>query len=545
MKKLIITLLLVFTTCLVFSANELQPRKIIITPEEPSTLEAQISINKGEGAAYQSGESISISFRVNKDSYVVIYDTEANGDTHIIFPNRYQKDNFVRANQMITVPQGYKFTVGGVQGKEYLQIVASTAQFAQYNAWSQNFTADPFPSVTANAEQDLQVYARKIIVSPDDPAPEWTSASTYFYVGNRPLDGTVSFNSVPSGAAIWVDGAWLSGTTPLKTTLSEGYHYFKFSKSGYQIYENQFYLSSGGYQQINASLVPLIQQYGQVTINSQPPNSSVYLDGTFKGNTPITISNISTGMHKIEVRQTGYNSANEQFQLNAGEHKVLNINLTPEISVGTVNINTYPVNAKVSVDGTYYTNNNGQVQIQLNTGMHTLTVSASGYNTKTVQFSLNAGEFKQINAQLEQILAEVRILSNPSSAKVYINNNYVDMTGKTYNLVPGYYEIKITKTGYQDWSTFTTLVSGQNSDIVANLVSLKGIVKIRPNDSCTVYIDGNLVQELNAGSLYNFEIESGIHEFVFLKPGYYMFSERINVTPAASYNIYPNFQLIN
>jgi hypothetical protein len=545
MKKLLLALFLVFTTCLVFSANELQPRKIIITPEQPSTLNAEISINKGEGAAYQSGESISISFRVNKASYVVIYDTEANGDTHIIFPNRYQKVNYVKANQTVTVPQGYKFTVGGTQGKEYLQIVASTAQFAQFNAWSQNYTADPFPSVTKNAEQDLQVYARKIIITPDAPAPEWTSASTFFYVGNRPVDGTVSFNTTPSGAAIWVDGTWLSGSTPLRTTLSEGYHYFKFSKSGYQIYENQFYLPSGGYQQINATLTPLMPQYGKITINSQPPNSTVYMDGAIKGNTPITLNNVSTGMHTIEVKQTGYEVATKQFQLNAGEHKILNVTLSPEVSIGTVNVNTYPIDASVSIDGVYYTNNSGQVQVQINSGVHSLTVSATGYNTKTMQFSLNAGEFKQINAQLEQILAEVRILSNPSSAKVYIDNNYVDMTGKTFNIVPGYHQIKVTKTGYQDWSTTVTLNPGQNSDVVANLVSLKGVVKIRPNDTCTVYLDGNLVQEFNAGSVYNFEIVAGIHEFVFLKPGYYMFSERINVMPAANYNIYPNFQLIN
>jgi hypothetical protein len=545
MKKLIFTVILVFITCLAFSANELQPRKIIITPEEPSTLEAQISLNKGEGASYQPGEAISITFRVNKDSYIVIYDTEATGDTHIIFPNRFQRDNFVRANQSVTVPQGYNFNVGGAQGKEYFQIVASTAQFAQYNAWSQNFTADPFPSVTKNAEQDLQVYARKIIVSPNDPAPEWTSASTYFYVGSKPVGGTVSFNTTPSGAAIWVDGTWLSSTTPLKTTLSEGYHYFKFSKSGYQLYEKQFYLTSGGYQQVDAALIPLVQQYGKITINSQPPNSTVYLDGTVKGTTPITLNNVSVGMHTVEVRQTGYNIGTKQFQVNAGEHKILNINLTPEVAIGTVNINTYPLNANISIDGSYYTNNNGQVQLQLNAGTHSLTVSSPGYGTKTLQFSLNAGEFKQINAQLEQSMAEVRILSNPSSAKVYINNNYMDMTGKTYKLVPGYYVIKVTKTGYQDWSTSVTLNAGQNSDIVANLTSLKGTVKIRPNGSCTMYLDGNFVQDLNGGSVYNFEVGAGIHEFVFLKTGCYVFSERINVTPVASYNIYPNFQSIN
>jgi len=538
-----VTLVLLLTAGFIFSSEvQIQPRKIIITPDQPSTMEASIRVNKGEGNIYQPGEPIQIQFEVNKDSYVVIYDIEADGNTFILFPNNEQRDNFVRANQTVTIPYGYNMNVGAKQGKEYLQIVASTHQFTSYNAWTQSFSASPFPNITKNAENDLQTYTKRIIITPENTVPEWTSASTYFYVGYRPTAGTVSFNSNPSGASIWVDGSWMNKNTPLKTTLPEGYHYVRFYKSGYQTFETQFYLNAGGYQEITANMVSLTPQYGKLTVNSQPPNSTVYYDGIMKGNTPITLNNLIPGTHQIQIKQTGYETFTQQIQINSGEHKILNANLTKINPLGTVNINTYPKTANVVIDGNYFPNNNGQVQVQLNAGVHSLTVSSPGYQTQSMQFTLSAGDFKQITVQLEESMAEVNLYSNPESADVYIDGNYTGYTtGRTFRLYPGSYSITLKKEGFQDWSTTAVLNSGKNQDIVANLLPLKGVVRIQSNTSCVLYIDGSKMQDLAAGSQYNFELEPGVHEFVFLKPGYYSYTERVNVVSGSSYNIYPYF----
>ena len=449
------------------------------------------------------------------------------------------------ANQTITLPQGYNMTVGSKQGQEYLQIVASSHQFTQYNAWNQSFSASPFPNITKNAEIDLQSYTKRIIITPDNSVPEWTSASTYFYVGYRPTSGTVSLNSNPSGAAIWLDGSWMNRNTPLKTTLPEGYHYVRFYKSGYQTFETQFYLNAGGYQEINANLSPLAPQFGKLTVNSQPPNSTVYYDGQIKGNTPITLNNLTPGVHQIQIKQTGYDTFNQQIQINSGEHKVLSANLVKINPLGTVNINTYPTNANVTIDGHYFPNNNGQVQVQLNAGTHSLSVSASGYQSQSMQFLLNAGEFKQLTVQLEESMSEVNIYSNPTSADVYIDGSFSGYTtGRAFRLYPGSHTITLKKSGYQDWSTSTVLNSGKNQDIVANLILLKGTVKIQPDTSCVLYIDGSKVQDLSGSSLYDFELSPGVHEFVFLKPGYYAYTERVNVSSGSIYSIYPYFSTL-
>src|SRR6056297_1556992 len=296
------------------------------------------------------------------------------------------------------------------------------------------------------------------------------------------------------------------------------------------------------HSKINSNLSPLAPQYGKLTVNSQPPNSTVYYDGQIKGNTPITLNNLSAGMHQIQIKQTGYETFNQQIQINPGEHKILNANLVKFNPLGTVNINTYPKTANVTIDGNYFPNNNGQVQVQLNAGPHSLTVSAPGYQTQTMQFSLVAGDFKQISVQLEESMAEVNIYSNPSSAEIYIDGAYTGYTtGKAFKLYPGSHTITVKKSGYQDWSTSTVLNSGKNPDIVANLISLKGTVKVQPNTSCVLFIDGSRVQELSSGSVYNFELSPGVHEFVFLKPGYYAYTERVNISTGSSYTIYPYF----
>src|SRR6056297_2154577 len=105
-KRLFLTILMIMVISFVFAqSNQIQPRKIIVVPDEPSNLEASINVDRGEGSVYQPGELISIQFRTNKDAYVVIYDIMPNGNTHILFPNRYEKDNFVPANTTREIPR--------------------------------------------------------------------------------------------------------------------------------------------------------------------------------------------------------------------------------------------------------------------------------------------------------------------------------------------------------------------------------------------------------------------------------------------------------
>lgn len=78
---------------------------------------------------YYVGERIYVSFQVNKDSYVTIYDIDSTGNVNILFPNPYHKDNFVRGGRIYTLPTtnyGYDLVIKGPTGKEILYALAST-----------------------------------------------------------------------------------------------------------------------------------------------------------------------------------------------------------------------------------------------------------------------------------------------------------------------------------------------------------------------------------------------------------------------------------
>lgn len=101
--------------------------KIRIVPE----LEVEIWTDKGPGARYCVGEEIEIYFRTSADAYVAVFDTDTRGDTHRLFPNRYDREHFVRGGRTYRLPaKGYRFEVEGPPGVETLRVVAAESRRA-------------------------------------------------------------------------------------------------------------------------------------------------------------------------------------------------------------------------------------------------------------------------------------------------------------------------------------------------------------------------------------------------------------------------------
>ncbi len=520
---------------------EINPRAIIITPEQPTSLEVSISMDRPEGAVYQPGERVRISFKANKDAYVVIYNIQADGVTTILFPNRFHPDNLVRSGVTYTIPdQRYNLTIDNKLGKEYLQIVASTEQFAVYNTWTQQFQTTPLIQATRDAESDLKQMIQRIIIQPEKPEPEWTSAMTFFYVGSAPNKGTVDFQSSPSGAAIWLDGKWV-GQTNLKTTIFEGYHIVRYYLSGYQTYEREFYMQSGSTVVIPATLVPLAppSQPGRVTVNSVPSNAQVFLDGSFRGMTPITINQVSVGTHTLLLRLSGYQDFQTTFTLSSGEHRTANVTLQRDLPQdGTVKIQVDPFDARVSINGVDYGPAGGELTLTLHAGTHSLSVTRSGYNPYNVSFTLSGGEYKTIPVRLSPLQATVSIRSNPSGARIFIDgSNTGNQTPFQMTLSPGTYQVRLTREGYQDWTTTVTLASGANQEINAALQVLRARLNVQANVTSTVFVNGRSRGTISPNSPISLELDGGLYEVLIVAEGYFSYITRINVRAGESYSI--------
>lgn len=122
-------------------------------PAKPPTV--KIWTDKGDHKSgntpiYYLGERIYISFQVDKDSYVTIYDIDSTGNVNVLFPNPYHQNNLARGGRIYTIPTTnyeYDLVIKGPTGKEILFALASTHVFYhwQYGAntpppiWSDNW----------------------------------------------------------------------------------------------------------------------------------------------------------------------------------------------------------------------------------------------------------------------------------------------------------------------------------------------------------------------------------------------------------------------
>lgn len=125
---------------------------------------------------YATGESVRIYVETNRDAYVTVLNTDPAGETTQLFPNRYQSDNFVRANQALEVPDPdsrSRIVVTGAVGDELLKIVASTNPVSLFEG-QQLSDSGPFQVVRMQARRT----ARSLSVVMGDQQPAGSGGST-------------------------------------------------------------------------------------------------------------------------------------------------------------------------------------------------------------------------------------------------------------------------------------------------------------------------------------------------------------------------------
>lgn len=97
-----------------------------LEPPEPP-FRAETWVNKKTDPTYQIGEEIRFFFRAESDCYITLLYVDANGEMTLLFPNRFQPDNRVRANQTDTaIPaESPQLKVQEPAGTEWVKVIAT------------------------------------------------------------------------------------------------------------------------------------------------------------------------------------------------------------------------------------------------------------------------------------------------------------------------------------------------------------------------------------------------------------------------------------
>lgn len=540
MKKTIGTLILITLMITIGWASEMDMQKMIVVPDPTPDYVAQVWVDRDEGGLYYPGERIQVSFQVNKDSYIVLWNILPTGESYIIFPNQYHPDNFAQAGQVYTLPgPGYSLVIGPDIGRELVQIIASSHQFATYKEWESSFSMEtPFVMQTRDAQNDLEHLATKMIVQPDPVKPtiKWTSAMTHFFVGRKPTIGTVNIHSVPSGASVFLDGNWLPNlNTPLTgLRLTAGSHYVELRKPGYLPYKLSFMVEADKTRDIVAQLVPEVQP-AFLTVEPLPLEATVLLDGIRVGQGITRVGPLEPRTYTLRVEREGYVPFTGSLTLASGEDKVMKIQL--DRVTGILNLRVTPTGSIVRINGTPYTLLAGALRVQLPFGPYSIQVDHPGYHSHMQSLQLAPGEVREVLIQLKPIQPKLTITSIPEGAGVMMGSVQIGITPFTLSMDPGVYPLTILKHGFIPQSFQVLLEPGKDKHIHIELKPALGKVLILPTVPCILYVDGSQWGRIQVPT--TLELTPGQHELLFILPGHISHAmvlvieagEEITVTP--------------
>ncbi len=130
-------------------------------------------------------------------------------------------------------------------------------------------------------------------------------------------------NTIPRAANVTVNGRY-RGQSPLTLSLSPDIDYeIGMSKAGYGVTSRSVRLQSAASESIT---VDLTARVGTVTVNVDPSDATVYVDGNARG-TGKTILRLSSAPHRIEVKRQGFRDWSNTVTPRPGYPQTVNASL--------------------------------------------------------------------------------------------------------------------------------------------------------------------------------------------------------------------------
>jgi len=146
----------------------------------------------------------------------------------------------------------------------------------------------------------------------------------------------------------------------------------------------------------------VVPKYGKIKITSSPSNAKVYLDGSYRGKTPLTISNVKVGEYQIKISKDDYYDWLTTVQVKQNVTIQVFAQLEPIPKTGSLYVTSSPCCARVFLDGI----ERGTAPItitDIEEGWHEVVIIKEYYRAYVEYLYIYAGEQSEVEADLERI----------------------------------------------------------------------------------------------------------------------------------------------
>jgi hypothetical protein len=287
---------------------------------------------------------------------------------------------------------------------------------------------------------------------------------------------------------------------------------------------------------LSYAITPIMppQSYGSISVNSNPKGAEVYLDDVYEGLTPLKLDNIDLGQRGIKIVMSGYQEWTSYISILPSQTTKVFADLMPQQSYGSISVNSNPKGAKVYLDNVY----KGLTPLKLgniNSGERDIKIVMSGYQEWTSYISILPSQTTKVSADLmsQQSYGSISVNSNPKGAKVYFDNAYKGLTPlKLDNINSGQRGIKIVMSGYQEWTSYISILPSQTTKVFADLMSQQsyGSISVSCDQSgAKIFLDGTYKKTTSTNPVILENVEDGYHELTVIKDSFRTWVEDIVV----------------
>ncbi|MGB9176155.1 MAG: PEGA domain-containing protein [Methanoregula sp.] len=360
------------------------------------------------------------------------------------------------------------------------------------------------------------------------------------YVESSPPDAVISLNDENKGhAPVTITDLW-----PGSYTISA-------ELAGYQKYTSTTTISGSSRSSVYCKLVPDNSGKG-LYVMSTPVQANVYLDGVFKGETPLMLNDTASGSHTLQVRHSGYSEWNSTIEVPESGTKTISAILNQSNADVTrgISISSNPGGATVILDGL----RKGITPITLNTvaaGIHVLEIEYPGYTSWKSAVDVPKTEIKEIAVNLTPkpgcSPGWIAVSSDPYNALVTLDGVYVGRTPANSSLnldtiAAGDHAIGLALPGYEPYSTnamvLPNLISSVNATLIPVPVSgplAKGALSVTSDPAgATISLDNS---SMGISPLSLHDIAVGNHLITMSMEGYQNYSTSILVSAGTTSNV--------
>lgn len=288
-----------------------------------------------------------------------------------------------------------------------------------------------------------------------------------FSINLLKLPGKLQLKTSPKmDVTVFVDDN-KAGVTPLASLeIAAGRHQIKFEKERYL--PNIQEIEIAGMSQVQKLEVNLLPAWSVFTLNSDPAEATVSIDGDEYGTTPANIE-ILQGYHKIEFKKKGFKTEEISVESTAGQNQNVDIRLTP--SSATITAKSSPKGTSLLVDNQF--RGVTPLTIELSSGeQHVFTIQAAGYTEVEKSYIFEPDEQRQLNFTLTPEYGTVFFQIEPPTATLIIDGKRQKNSNGRFKLPTKKTKIEVQHSGYKSYHSNLLPTKSYSQNISVNLVPL-------------------------------------------------------------------------